>query len=101
MASGGSESFGAMKVAMVGVAIGLAAAGGCTTEMPNATRAGEPVGVGGPIPLTPAPAPASAGAALVSPVSPSVPAPSTYPTRYPVTVFNPYYPHWVVEVFGR
>jgi len=23
------------------------------------------------------------------------------PTRYPMAVFNAYYPHWVVEVFGR
>ena len=91
-----------MKVAiLVGVGISVATAGGCTAEMPNATPAAEPVRVGGPIPLTPAPAPASAAAPLVSPVYPSVPAPSADPTRYRVTVFNPYHPHWVIDVFDR
>jgi hypothetical protein len=88
-----------MKVTiLVGIATGLAAAGGWATEMPNATPAGE---IGGPIPLIPAPAPTSAGAPLVPPVYPSVPGPRAYTTRYPVAVFNSYHPHWVIEVFGR
>ncbi len=88
-----------MKVArLVGVAIGLAVAGGWAAEMPSATPGVE---IGGPIPLTPAPAPTGAGTPLVSPVYQSVPAPRADPTRYPVTVFNPYHPHWVIDVFGR
>jgi hypothetical protein len=91
-----------MKFALVvGIGIGAAAAGSCIAEMPNATPAAEPFRVGGPIPLTPAPAPASGAAPLVSPVYPSVPAPRAYSTGYPMTVLNPYHPHWVVEVFGR
>jgi hypothetical protein len=91
-----------VKVAiLVGIAIGLAAAGGWAAEMPNAMPVAESARVGGPIPITPAPAPTSAAAPLVSPVYPSVPASRAYPTRYPVTVFDPYHPHWIIEVFGR
>lgn len=89
-----------MKVViLVGVGISVAAAGGCTAETPNATPAAESVGVGAPIPLTPAPA--SVAAPLVSPVYPSVAASRAYPTEYPLTVFNPDHPHWVIDVFGR
>ena len=91
-----------MKAAMlVGFAIGLAAAEGWAAEMQNATPPVEIVGVGKPTPLTPALPPASAAAPLSSPVYPSRPAPTAYPTRYPVTVFHHYHPHWVVEVVGR
>ena len=90
---------GAMKVAIaVGIEFGLAAAGVWAAEIPNSTPAVE---IGLPIPLTPAPAPTRAGTPLVSPVYPSVPAPKAYPRPYPVTVFNPYHPHWVIDVFGR
>ena len=88
-----------MKVAiLVGVTIGLAVAGGWAAEMPNATPAPQ---IGGPIPLTPAPAPTRAGKPAVSPVYPSVSASRAYPTPHPATVFNPYHPHWVIEMFGR
>jgi hypothetical protein len=88
-----------MKVAiLVGMGVGLAAAGGWAAETPNATPA---VQIGGPTPLTPAPAPTRTVAPLVSPAYPSVPASRAYPTRYPMTMFNPYHPHWVIEVFGR
>ncbi|MGA7865952.1 MAG: hypothetical protein WA709_15200 [Stellaceae bacterium] len=46
------------------------------------------------------PAPTRA-APLVSPVYPSTPALRADRMWYPVTVFKPYHPHWVVEVFGR
>jgi hypothetical protein len=91
-----------MKAAMfVGFAIGLTAAGGLTAEMPNATPGVGPVGVGAPTPLAPAPAPMSVGAPFASPVQPSRPPRRANLTQYPMTVYNPYHPHWVVEVFGR
>jgi len=88
-----------MKVTiLVGVTIGLAVAGGWAAEMPSATPAAQ---IGGPIPLTPAPTTTRVATPVASPVYPSVPASRAYPTPYPATVFNPYYPHWVIEVFGR
>jgi hypothetical protein len=82
----------------VGCIVVLTAADGWAAEMPvSAPDTG--VGVGAPTQL--APAPPSTRTPLVWPVPPSRPMRQAYPARYPMSVYNPYHPHWVVDVFGR
>jgi len=82
-------------VILAGFAMGFAATSAWAAEMP----AVESIGVGAPTLLTPAPT--SAGAAFFSPASPSRRIRRASPTRYPPTAYNPYHPHWIVQVVGR
>ena len=88
-----------MKAAIfAGLGIGLAAAGGLAAEMPNAKQGFE-VAAGAPIPLAPAPAPTRVSARFVTPIHSSGPVRRPNRTQSAAPLLNPYYPHWVVQVF--
>jgi hypothetical protein len=53
------------------------------------------------MPLIPAVLPASAGTPLVASVQQQRLLRSAARTQYPMTVYNPYHPHWIIWVFGR
>ena len=92
-----------MKAAIsLGFSIGLACAGAWAADMPaGAPAAADTVGAGAPMPLTPAVLPPSAGAPPVAPVQPPRSLRFAARTQYPITAYNPYHPHWIVQVFGR